>query len=113
MASPEITLEELRKHVGIRGTQLDCQCSDDHLLIIAKKIDNWMQYANALKLTGQDIESIRTDIDLNYHFRSLQSLKMWQRRYAFRATYRVLVDVCLNEGNAKLAEEICQLIVKG
>ena len=113
MAMEPMTIEELIKHVGIPTSVLDQRCSETHLRRIAKKISNWEQYAKPLGLSEQDIQEIRTDNNLDYEMKAHRVLEKWTKIYGFKATYKNLVHICLEQRDAVLAEEVCKLVKDG
>ena len=113
MPMESMTIEELTEHVRIATSVLDQRCSEDHLRKIAKKISNWEQYAKPLGLSDQDIQEIRTDNNLDYEMKTLRVLEKWTKFYGFKATYKNLVRICLEQRDAVLAEEVCKLLKNG
>ena len=113
MAMESMTIEELTEHVGIATSVLDQRCSEDHLRKIAKKISNWEQYAKPLGLSDQDMQEIRTDNNLDYEMKTHRVLEKWTMFYGFKATYKNLMHICLDQRDAVLAEEVCKLLKDG
>ena len=104
-----VTLDELLQKVGVKATQLDKACSDKHLLKIAQSLESWRQLGCQLELSSAEIETIKGDGG-NEPEKRQQMLKAWQKKFAFKATYEVLVEALLNIGNAKMAAEVCSLL---
>ena len=106
------TADHIGTAIGIDPKQLDQPCSEDLLLTIARLLPNWMEYADHLKMTPQEINGINTDLDLAYAMKSCELLRMWYRKNAYtdQCHYRVLVEASCDLGYADIAGEICKLI---
>ena len=105
-----VNFSDLTHHVGVSEADLDQQCSREHLATIAKEIDNWLDYAYLLGLSDQDVNGIRADSMLSYGMQVQTTLGMWQKKNGFKATYRCLVEIFLNEKNVTVANVVCSLI---
>lgn len=107
-----VSLLELLEEVGIPEDSLNRRCTDDHLHSIAERIcpSDWGTYATALGLSNEFIEDLREDLtramDQRYN-----GLIMWKQHLAFKAKYRVLVELFLKKDNALLAEFVCELLL--
>ncbi len=109
---PTATIDELVNYVGIDKDILNQSCSTEHLVKIAPLVPNWQKYAIALGLNQPQIVSIKSDHILDPEMKAQQVLSLWKQTNGFKATYSVLVDVCLQKKDVQLAECICN-IVKG
>ena len=112
ITSGAVTADRIGKTIGINPRELDQPCSQDLLFTIARLLPNWMEYADPLKMTPQEINGINTDLDLTYAMKSYRLLQMWYRKNAYteRCHYRVLVEASGDLGYADVAGEICKLI---
>ena len=106
------TPDDIGTAIGIDPKQLDQPCSEDLLFTIARLLPNWMEYADPLKMTPQEINGIYTDLDLTYAMKSRELLRTWYRKNAYtdRCHYRVLVEASCDLGYADIAGKICKLI---
>ena len=106
------TADDIGTAIGINPKQLDQPCSDDLLLSIARLLPNWMEYADPLKMTPQEINGIYTDPGLTYAMKSRELLRTWYRKnvYTDQCHYRVLVEASCALGYADIAGKICKLI---
>ena len=68
-------------------------------------IPDWQKYALALYLPNTEIENIKGD-SCKATLKMCATLLAWHRRYSFKATYSHLVQVCLDQGDATVAEAI-------
>ena len=109
---PTATIDELVTHVGIDKGLLNQPCSTEHLVKIAPLVSNWQKYAIILGINQPQIVSIKSDNLLDPEMKAQQILSLWKQTNGFKATYSVLVDVCLQKKDVQLAECICN-IVKG
>lgn len=103
-----VTLQELLNHVKISEERLKEPCSEEHLLEIARNVDNWEIYAPYF-LEFKDIEDLKDKF--KPELQCQKAFFKWQERAAFKATYLYLVEsVFLKQGNAKLAVFVCNLV---
>ena len=104
-----VTLDELLSKVGVKPTQLEEVCSDEHLQKIAQSLESWRELRVHLGVSQADVEAIERDSHSEPEKRQ-QMLQLWQKRFAYKATYRVLVEGLLSIGNAKMAHTVCRLV---
>ena len=105
----EITLDELVKETEIRHERLDEGISDDHFHKIARFLTSWRTVAPCLKLSENDLDAIERECKDEQEKR-LKALQKWKGKFAFKATYRKLVEVLLSLAMADVAEKICHLL---
>ncbi len=99
--------------VGIDKDLLDKECSDDHLRKISYILPDWLTYAKALRFTDPDTRDITDNLQLSnstHAMKALRVLEKWHMRYAFKATYYYLIEVCLNLGHVTIATKICEMV---
>ena len=101
-----VTLEELVREVGVAPESLDKRCSDDHLRSISLFLD-WHTVAPHLGLSETDQEEIESDGKKDP---AAETLVKWKGKFAFKATYKSLIEVLLTTGKANHAEEVCKLL---
>ncbi len=94
--------------VGIRKDPLDETISSDHRDEIGRHLPNWMKYAKALKLCESQIHGIDGDKNLDYEMKGQKVLELWSNEY--KATYRILCEVCLELKHRHIAEKICHMV---
>ena len=94
-----VTLEELLKESRIPVTLLDQECSVEHLKKISHFL-HWRRVAPILGLSEMDIQELESDSE-----KRLQALEKWKRMYAFKATYRKLVEILLDVKDANSAQK--------
>ena len=109
--SSTVTLSALLQHVAISEQSLYASCTDSHLYSIAEKIcpSEWTSFALLLGLSSNVLGNLQEDVKRAREQR-YQGLRCWKRAQCFRATYHVLVDICMESRNAELAEFICELV---
>ncbi len=97
--------------MGIDRGTLDQQCSQEHLLEIARRVgSNWEIYAPYLGL-DDDIGALKDDHKNKTEIQSVGAFKLWEERRAFKATYLYLVEnVFLKRDNASMATFVCKLL---
>ena len=89
-----VTLDELLKEVGISPTQLNKPCTSEHL-------------QGLFKVQVEDIER-ETEKEKEKRQAFLES---WKAKFAFKATYMVIVKALLKIGRADQAEQVCRVLV--
>ena len=104
-----ITLDELVKETEIRSERLNECISDDHLCKIAVFLTSWRTVTQHLKLSENDLDAIERECKDEQEKR-LKALRKWKGRFAFKATYKKLVEVLLSLAMADVAEKICCLL---
>ena len=110
-AMAAITLEELLKEVSVHPEKLNESISDDHLREIALFLPLWRAVATYLGLSESDLDDVERE-ERDEHMKELRALQKWKGKFAFKATYRKLVEVLLSLGIADVAEKVC-LLLKG
>ena len=105
-----VTLDELLENVGITHMQLKKKCTNEHLHGIALSLKSWRTLAPHLGLSSDEVEVVDRDAHSEKERRQ-KCLESWKAKFAFAATYRVLVEALLKNGNADQAEEVCRLLV--
>ena len=107
-----ITLEELLKEVGVRPEKLNDSISDDHLHEIVLFLTSWQTVASKLCLSEIDQDAIERE-GKNEEDKKRKVLQKWKGKFAFKATYRNLVEALLSLSKADIAEKVCRLLPKG
>ena len=104
-----VTLEELLKEVGVRPEILDESISDNHILVIASVLTSWRKVAAHLGLSEIDLDSLDQE-GKSEQEKKLEALLKWKGRYAFKATYKKLIESLLSLAMADVAEKVCHLL---
>ena len=104
-----VTLDELLKHVGLTDEQLDETCTHEHLRGIALFLMSWRTLAPQLELSSK-VDAIEKDAHSEEE-RKQKFFEAWKAKFAFKATYRVLVEALLKIGSADQAEQVCRSLV--
>ena len=107
---PPVTFDQLVERVGVNKDLLDRPCSTEYLSRIAALLPNWLQYARALGLTEPQIQDIDGERMSNNAMKTVKMIKIWHLCNGFHATYRYLIDKCLELKHASVAENICRIV---
>ena len=99
-----VTLQELMSHVGVSAEVLKEPCTEAHLSTIALWLPDWQIAAPHLGVSA-DAHDATSQQEKNRYV-----LNQWKQRFAFKATYKCLVEVLLEVGR-DVAEEVCSLLV--
>ena len=87
------------------------QCFEKHLIEIAAFM-SWEEVAPRLpEITNEDIKKIKEKTEAAAIWRSRALLKLWHKRKAKRATYRLLITAMLQANIADEATKVCVLLV--
>ena len=103
-----IELEELLKEVGVCLEKLNESISDDHLHAIALFLTSWQTVASKLSLNEIDQDAIERE-GKSEEDKKRKVLQKWKGKFAFKATYRMLVEA-LSLAKADVAEKACRLL---
>ena len=99
-------MQELMKYVGITESDLEKPCSDKHATEFSAWLD-WRRVALYLELNKTDITDIEVDNKEEPERRS-KTLQKWMERYAYKATYKWLVEANQNAGKSNHAQMVCE-----
>ena len=104
-----ITLEDLLKEVSAHPEKLNESISDDHLRKIALFLTSWRKVATYLGLRDNELEDVEQE-GKDEQDKRLKALQKWKGKFAFKATYRKLMEVLLSLTMADVAEKVCRLL---
>ena len=110
MSGVGVTLDELLDEEGVSPAQLDKPCTREHLRDIALFLESWRTVAPHLGLLKAQVEEVERD-GTEEKERKWKILEVWKARFAFKATYKVLIEALLEIGSADQAQEVCHLLV--
>ena len=109
----ELSLQDVTAQAGINRLDiLDQECSQQVLLSLVKHCVDWQLIGFHLKLTEGDIAAVDGD-NRTVDEKRVGMLRRWKERFAFKATYLVLVKALLACGRASDAVHACKSIVSG
>ena len=106
-----ITLEDCMKHFDLTAEVLDAKCSIKHIADVSGFLD-WKGVARHLKLTDSDMNAVDSD-GRDEADKRHKTLEKWMSKFAFKATYKSLIQALLDSGRGDHAEEVCKLLEKG
>ncbi len=108
MAPP--TVEQLKDFTGATDNDLNRVCTEKHLNKIALKFSDVKELASPLGLKEYQIAQISNKPGVSLPLQLKEVLKTWKRNNVAKATYRRLVEVCLDAfSNSEWAAYICTL----
>ena len=106
-----ITIEELLEETEIDPEKLSASISDDHLRAIAIFLTSWRKVATYLGLSENDLGDVEQE-GKDEQDKRIKVLQIWKGKFAFKATYRMLVEVLFQLAKADVAEKVL-LLLKG
>ena len=106
-----ITLDDCIEQFGLDDEVLGTKCSEEHILAVSSFL-NWKGVAPYLELTDSEVEAVDSD-GKDEADKQHTTLKKWKSKFAFKATYRNLIQALLKSGKGDHAEEVCKLFQKG
>ena len=106
-----ITIDECIQRFNLTAEVLDAKCNNKHIADVSRFLD-WKGVARHLKLTDSEVGAVesegRDEADKQH-----KTLQKWKSKFAFKATYRNLIQALLDSGRGDHAEEVCKLLQKG
>ena len=103
----EVTLEDCVREFRISVELLDIRVSDEHLLKVSEFLQ-WKRIAPYLKLKDSEVEGIDLGRSSEQEKR-YKALQTWKNKFAFKATYKRLIEALLGSGRADHAE-VCKML---
>ena len=85
------------------------ECSDEHLIKIAKWLNHWRDISADLGLTEAEEEEIQSR-DGYLNRKKLDMLRKWKSKYVTKANYLKLADVFHEHSRNDLVHRLCDLI---
>ena len=73
---------------------------------------DWKGAARYLKLNDSEVNAVESD-GRDKQDKRHKTLHKWKSKFAFKATYRNLIQALLDSGKGDHAEEVCKLLQKG
>ena len=105
-----VTLQDVATQAGLKTLDvLDQECSQQVLLRLAKYCVDWQLTGLCLELTEAEITAVDEDCRTAEQKRA-GMLRKWKEKFAFKATYRVLIEALLSCGKASDAINACKTI---
>ena len=103
------TLKDLIARSGVRD--IDKECSDEDILAFGDFCDPWKQVGLHLGLTEAQLSAIDEE-NRTVSLKRLAVLQKWKSRFAFRATYRALVNALLKCEKTDEARKVCNTLAQ-
>ena len=94
---------------GLLVSQLERQCTDEHLADIASMIVRWETVVPYMSINKAEEEEIKSDNN-EYHQQKLACLRIWQKKYSYKATYRRLIEIFYKAGQVDLSHKVAEIL---
>ncbi len=107
-----ITVDSLKESTGVTDDQLDKECSEAHLSLLAPHIGNYTKFASALSLPAGEESDISTKPLWNFQQKT-EAVLLWWCNHTLNATYRSFVQTCISLSEGGIARELCILCAEG
>ena len=104
---PPVTVEELAGKAGLPLQYLDGEFRKDYVPILAEFCDPWENIGYHLKLTRTNIETIKHD-NTTSEMKRIAMLTKWKEKFAYKSTYRILIEALIQSEHAQQAQDVCQ-----
>ena len=91
---------------------MDCQCTDQELVSIAKLIVKWEVIAPFLGISEPEQAEIRRDWPGDYAMQKQDMLRKWKTKRGREATPRELIRVLTETNHVHIAEQIEDMILQ-
>ena len=95
---------------AVSQNSLMAECSDSHLIIIAKWFKHWRDISADLGLTEVEEEDIKSGTDGDLNRQRLDMLRKWKNKYVAKANYRKLAEVFHSQGKNDIVAKLCNLL---
>ena len=102
-------MQDLIDRFNLSEDQLDTEVSDEYLREVARIIDNHEILGYDLGLTKPEMTAVDRDAK-PHELKKIETLKRWKEKYAWKATYRKLVEALLECHKADCATQVCELL---
>ena len=106
-----VTVDDLVAEAGVRDIDLNQECLSSDLLVLSKVCDPWQLVGEHLQLTPPQISAIDEE-NRSVDMKRLRVLQKWKERFAYKATYRVLVEALLACEKVQQAREVCKILAQ-
>ena len=107
------TLQDVAVQAGVGRLEiLEKECSQQLLLSLAKLCVDWKLIGFHLDLTRAEIVAVDGD-NHTIDEKRVGMLGRWREKFAFKATYRVLIEALLACGRTSDAVDACKTIATG
>jgi hypothetical protein len=111
LAPAELNLQDVAAQAGIDKLDiLNQECSQEVLVDLARYCVKWKMIGYRFELTESDITAVNGDYQ-SVDEKRVGMLRRWKERFAFKATYRVLIEALLSCGKTSDAIDACKAIV--
>ena len=104
-----LSVEEAADRAGVRLDILSKECSDAVSHDLADFCIKWKLIGERVGLKEADLSAVDGD-NRTVKEKRVGMLKEWKSRFAFKATYRALIEALLAEGRSTDAIEACRVI---
>ena len=104
-----LSLEDIIAQSGVRN--IDKECSDEDILAFGDYCDPWRQVGLFLGLNNALLNAIDGD-HRTVSLKRLGTLQKWKEKFAFRATYKVLINALLKCEKADQALQVCKILAQ-
>ena len=103
--------KEILEHCQIEDKWLNKRCTTTHLFALAHDEDfQWQKWSQNLGIPFPDYHELEQNKELDERRKAEKLLEKWRKRFAFKATYRRLVEIFLEGGSVVLAMRVCEFL---
>jgi hypothetical protein len=103
----QISAEEVADRVGLAADELLKACDSSIIPSLANCFSQWRVIFGSL-LNERDLDDV--DREPTPEEKRIAALRKWRDRKGREATYKVLIDALLNEGERYQAESLCKTL---
>ena len=111
MAGAGISLQDLMNRFPRSQALLNVEVSEEHLREISRIIDDHESIGPELGLTQPEMTAIGSNT-CKQEQKRMTMLRKWKQKYAFKATYRILIEALLKCSRGDHARDVCQLLTQ-
>ena len=110
MEGSEISLQNLIERYTLSDELLDETVSKEHVKEASRVIDDHEILGPELGLSAAQMAAI--DQKQAPELQRVAMLKKWKQKFAWKATYRMLIEALLKCSRADLAQQLCEWLVQ-
>ena len=109
MAEP-ISLQKVKERFHLSQNQLDAEVSQEHLIAANRIIGDHRILGPQLGLSPEEMDDIKQERSPKLQRSAM--LKKWKEKFAWEATYGVLIEALLKCSRADCAGNVCKLLTQ-
>ena len=104
-----ISPQDLMEKYQLSPHQLDKEVSEGHLMDVSWIIADHEILGRELGLNGAEMTAVNADSS-THQLKKIEMLRTWKQKFAWKATYRQLIEALLKCRKGDDAQKVCELL---